>query len=348
MIFGKVSYMEMTMEKIRLGKTDLYVTRTAFGALPIQRVGFDEAARLLQGAYDAGVNFFDTARGYSDSEEKIGRALKHVRDEIVIATKSGAGTAGELTAHLETSLAKMQTDYVDILQLHNPRAMVDPDDVRSPYAGAVRARDKGLVRHVGISNHRLDVALEAARSGLFATMQFPLSVISAEKDFELIEVCRQNDLGFIAMKAMAGGLIRNTRAAFAFFRQFDNVVPIWGIQREEELEEFLALEAESPAFDDRMKEAAEAERQALAGDFCRGCGYCLPCPVEIPLNLAARMSLLIRRAPSENLLTEEWRARMERIELCTDCGQCRERCPYELDPAALSKKNLEDYRTFFE
>lgn len=334
------------MEKIRLGSTGLSVTRTAFGALPIQRISNDAAAKLLRRAYDAGINFFDTARGYSDSEEKIGLALADVREDIIIATKSSAPTGQELTSHLETSLANMKTDYVDILQLHNPKEPPRADDPDSPYAAALRAKEKGLVRHIGISNHRLDVAIEAARSGLFETIQFPMSVISADRDLELVEVCRQGDMGVIAMKAMAGGLIRNVRAAFAFYRQFDNVVPIWGIQRECELDEFLRLDAEAPDFDDRMQAAAEAERQALAGDFCRGCGYCLPCPVEIPINMAARMSLLIRRAPTEGFLTEDWRTRMMRIEDCTECGQCRDRCPYGLDPPALLKKNLDDYKTF--
>jgi len=334
------------MEKVRLGSTGLLVTRTAFGALPIQRISHEAAAALLRKAYEAGINFFDTARAYSDSEEKIGLALAEVRDRVIIATKSHASTGAELTSHLETSLSKMKTDYVDILQLHNPKEPPRADVPDSPYAAAVKAKEEGLVRHIGISNHRLDVALEAARSGLFETIQFPISIICADKDLELIDACRRNDMGVIAMKAMAGGLIRNVRAAFAFYRQFDNVVPIWGIQRESELEEFIRLDAEAPEFDAGMRAAAEAEREALAGDFCRGCGYCLPCPVDIPINMAARMSLLIRRAPEENFLTDQWRERMMRIEDCTECGRCRQRCPYGLDTPALLRKNLADYKTF--
>ncbi len=324
------------------------VTRTAFGALPIQRVTFEEAGLLLRKACEAGVNFFDTARSYSDSEEKIGYSLADVRDKIIIATKSHAATTDELKAHVETSLRNMKTDRIDILQMHNPKELPDPDDAGGVYAAMAELKKAGTIGHIGMSNHRLDVALAAARSGLFETIQFPLSVISADKDLELISVCRENGVGVIAMKAMAGGLIRNTRAAFAFFRQFDNVAAIWGVQRESELDEFLAYEAEGIEFDEAMKAAAKKERDELGDDFCRGCGYCLPCSVHIPINNAARMSLLIRRAPQEAFLSERWQKEMMKIEDCIECGLCRDRCPYGLDTPALLKKNLEDYRTFLK
>ena len=190
------------------------------------------------------------------------------------------------------------------------------------------------------------VAFEAAESGLYDTVQFPLSMISSEEELRLIEICKQNDVGLIAMKALCGGLLANAKVAFIFLRQFDNVVPIWGIQRERELNEFLELDKNPPAFDERIKTEIERERRELSGDFCRACGYCLPCPAEIPIPMAARMGFLLRRAPSENFLTEDWQKNMQRIEECTDCGHCREQCPYGLDPPAILKKMLEDYRTF--
>jgi len=269
-----------------------------------------------------------------------------VRDEIVIATKSHGRDRESVLSDVETSLSKLRTDCIDVLQLHNPRELPDPDDQESAYAGALEAKEAGKVRHIGITSHRLRVALEAVDSGLYETIQFPLSCLSSEEDLELVERCREADVGFIAMKAMAGGLIRNVPANFAFLRQFREAVPIWGVQREEELDEFLGLEAGPPEFDEAMRAAVEKEREELAGDFCRGCGYCLPCPAEIPINMAARMSLLLRRAPSENFLTGEWRQRMARIENCTDCGQCEERCPYGLAVRDLLRRNLEDYRSW--
>jgi aryl-alcohol dehydrogenase-like predicted oxidoreductase len=325
------------------------VSRTAFGALPIQRVSFDQARTILRQAYEGGINFYDTARGYSDSEEKLGYALSDVRDEIILATKgSGATDRASLLERIAISLEKLKTDHVDVLQLHNPKTLPDPDDPDSLYGGLLEAKRHGLAHFIGISNHKLDTALAAARSGLYDTVQFPLSAMSSEADLQLVDACRENDVGLIAMKAMSGGLLTDARLAFAALRRYENVVPIWGIQRESELAEFLALEADPPLLDDEMRAAIEREKTDLAGDFCRGCGYCLPCSVEIPINTAARMGLLLRRSPSARFLTPEWQAQMRRIEDCLECRQCSERCPYDLDTPTLLKKMLADYLTFVE
>jgi aryl-alcohol dehydrogenase-like predicted oxidoreductase/Pyruvate/2-oxoacid:ferredoxin oxidoreductase delta subunit len=335
------------MQTTTLGRTGLTVSRTGFGALPIQRVDFETARTILRKAHAAGITFFDTARGYSDSEEKLGYALADVRDEIVLATKSsGALDRASLMERLAISLDKLKTDHVDILQLHNPSVLPDPDDPESLYAGLLEAREKGMTRFIGITNHKLDNALMAARSGLYDTVQFPLSAISSDEDLQLVDVCREENVGLIAMKALSGGLLTNARLAFAALRRYENVVPIWGIQRESELDEFLALEADPPVMDDAMRAEIEEEKEALSGDFCRGCGYCLPCPAEIPIPMAARMSFLLRRAPSARFLTPEWQEKMHRIEDCQDCGHCRDNCPYGLDTPALLEKMLEEYDQF--
>ncbi|NLF30943.1 MAG: 4Fe-4S dicluster domain-containing protein [Planctomycetes bacterium] len=334
------------METMRLGRTDLQVTRTAFGVLPLQRVEMDEAVSILRRAQEAGITFYDTARAYTDSEAKIGAALAGVRDRVVLATKTHASDRAGVLDHLATSLEALRTDHVDLLQLHNPSALPDPDDPDSTYAGLVEARKAGKVRFIGITAHRLDVAAAAARSGLYDTVQFPISPISTAEELELVEVCRQADVGLIAMKALCGGLFSDARTAFAFFRQFDNVVPIWGIQRMGELEEFLALDAAPPAFDARDAAAIGRYRRELGGDFCRGCGYCLPCPADIPIPMAARMSLLLRRAVWQSFMTDDWRRKMARIEDCTGCGHCTSHCPYGLDTPELLKAMLADYRAF--
>jgi aryl-alcohol dehydrogenase-like predicted oxidoreductase len=325
----------------------LVVTRTSFGALPLQRCDVDDAARILRRAFDAGINFFDTARGYSDSEEKIGRALSDVRDSIIIATKSGATTRSGLLEQLNTSLTNLRTDYVDLLQLHNPGELPDPDDPDSSYAGLLIAKKAGKVRHIGITNHRRDIALAAVESGLFETLQYPMCHLSSPEDVALVDKCNAADMGFIAMKALSGGLITNARAAFAFFRQYQHAVPIWGIQRMPELEEFIALEANPPSLEE-MWPVIEQDRRDLAGDFCRGCGYCMPCPQEIPIAMAARMSLLLRRMPHQGFMNDRWHEEMHRIEKCTECGHCREHCPYGLDTPALLRKQLADYEAFYQ
>ena len=334
------------MEEMRLGRTELRVGRTGFGAIPIQRISFDDAKALLVRAYKGGINFFDTARRYTDSEEKIGYALAEVRKKILIATKINAPDRKSFLKELATSLTNLKTDHVDLLQLHWPEKLPDPDDPESLYAGLIEARQKGMTRFIGITHHALDVAREAVTSGLYDTLQFPLSSISSPEDLELIELCREHDVGLIAMKALCGGLLTNAASAFAFLRQYENVLPIWGVQRMSELEEILALEETPPELDDAMWAAIEKDRKELAGDFCRACGYCLPCPQDIPIPMAARMGLLLRRMPYQRFLSEEWQEKMGRVETCTDCGQCTERCPYQLDPPELMRKMLQDYRTF--
>ena len=282
---------------MRLGRTGLMVTKSSFGALPIQRVTFDEAKYLLQKAYEGGINYFDTARSYTDSEEKIGYSLAHLREDIVISTKSHGKDGVELREHLGTSLENMKTDYIDIYQFHNAKKVPRPGDETGLYDEALKAREEGKIRFIGLTSHTLDVALEAAASELYDTIQFPLNHLSADKDLELISLCKKHDVGVIAMKGLSGGLVTDASIPFAFFRQFDNVVPIWGIQREWELDQFLALEEDPPELDEDMFKKIEKDRKDLAGNFCRSCGYCMPCPAGIDIPQAARMAFLLRRAP---------------------------------------------------
>ncbi|MBN1662080.1 MAG: aldo/keto reductase [Deltaproteobacteria bacterium] len=336
------------MKKVRLGKTNLMVTKTAFGVLPLQRVEMNEAVRILRKAYENGINFYDTARGYSDSEEKIGNALSDVRKDIIIATKTQARTKDQLLKHLEMSLKMLKTDYIDIYQLHNHDKLPIKDDPESLYHILEEVKAGGAIRHIGITNHRSRLALEAIETGMFETLQFPFSLLASKEDVELVEACKKKDIGFIAMKALSGGLITNAAAAFAYLSQFENVVPIWGIQRESELDQFIELEKSPPVLDEAMQRQMDKDRAELAGNFCRGCGYCLPCPVGIPINLAARLSLMLMRAPVRNFLTEGWYKEMMKIEDCTECGSCKDQCPYELDTPALLKYNLAFYKEFYD
>lgn len=334
------------MDTTRLGRTGLQVTRTAFGVLPLQRIDKPEAIRILQRACDAGINFYDTARGYSDSEEKLGAAFADRRDRVLLATKSGAGSRADLLRDLETSLRQLRTDRVDLLQLHNPGKLPEAQDPESSYAGLLQAQREGKVRFLGITQHSLERALAAAASGLYDTIQFPLNSLSDAKDLALVERCRVHDLGVIAMKPLSGGLLTDVRPVFAFFRQYPSVVPIWGIQRLAELEQLLALDAAPPAIDEAMRARWARDRTELGADFCRACGYCLPCPATIPIPMAARMPLLLRRMPWAQFLTPDWQEKMQRVRACQDCGHCRQHCPYHLDPPAMLRKALDDYERF--
>lgn len=332
------------MATVKLGKTGIVTDKNGFGALPIQRVSDDEAVRILQKAYDGGVTFFDTARFYTDSEHKLGLAFKGMRDKVIIATKTAAKNADEFWKDIRTSLDNLQTDYIDIYQFHNPSFCPKPGDGTGLYEAMLEAKQNGMIKHIGITNHRLKVAHEAIDSGLYETLQFPFCYLASDEDIELVTKCKQADMGFIAMKALSGGLITDSRAAYAFEAEFDNVLPIWGVQRESELDEFLSYVTNPPAMTDDIRALIDNDRKQLQGDFCRGCGYCMPCPAGIEINNCARMSLLLRRSPSELQLTPEVQAKMMKIENCMHCGHCRSMCPYHLDTPALLAKNLEDYK----
>lgn len=333
------------MEMIRLGRTGLNVSKNGFGALPVQRVGMEEACRILRRAFEGGINYFDTARFYTDSEEKIGMALSDVRDRIIISTKTMATTVEGFWQDLHTSLSLMKTDYVDIYQFHNPAFCPKPGDGTGLYEAMLEAKEKGMIRHIGFTNHRLAVAEEAVRSGLYDTLQFPFSYLAGEKEEALVHLCAELDVGFICMKALAGGLITRSDVAYAYLAQYP-VAPIWGIQRMSELEEFLSYNDNPPTLTEERLSYIEKERRELAGDFCRGCGYCMPCPVGIEINNCARMSLLLRRSPAALQLTPAVQEKMKKIENCLDCGQCKSKCPYGLDTPTLLRKNYEDYKTF--
>lgn len=336
------------MDKIRLGRTELMVTACSFGALPVQRRSVDDAVKLLRKAYDGGINYFDTANMYTDSEMKLGLALSDVRHDIIISTKSGGKDKATVTAHIENSLRMLKTDYIDLFQFHNPASMPLPDDDDGPFAAALEAKRKGYIRHIGITNHRLDLANRCIESGLFETMQFPFSYIGSDEEIGLASKCKQADMGFIAMKGLAGGMLTNAKACMNFIKQFDNVVPIWGIQTEEELDEWLRLEKEGDfKLNDELKAVIEHDRKELCGNFCRSCGYCLPCPAGIDIPQAARMDRLLRRSPYGPYMTKEYHEKMHLIDNCLHCGACVSRCPYGLNTPELLQHMLADYDKFY-
>ena len=332
------------MKTVRLGKTGITVPQNAFGCLPIQRDSKEVAVKLLREAYEGGMRFFDTARAYTDSEEKVGEAFDGMRDKIFIATKTHAKTPDGFWKDLETSLKLLRTDYIDIYQLHMAPQCYRPGDGTGMYECLVKAKEQGLIRHIGITAHKLMVAQEIVESGLYETLQYPFSYLSSEKEIALVNACREAGMGFICMKALAGGLITRSDAAMAYMTQFDGLVPIWGIQRENELQEWLSYMDETPSMTDEIADYIKKEQDELSGSFCRGCGYCLPCPQGIEINNCARMSLMLRRAPSKAWLSEEYQAKMAKIENCINCRQCVKRCPYELDTPELLRRNLEDYK----
>ena len=332
------------MNIVTLGKTGITTPQNAFGALPIQRQDKETAKKILRKAFDGGMTFFDTARAYSDSEEKIGYALADVRDQITITTKTQAKNSDKFWEDLHTSLKLLKTDHVDVYQLHLAGQVYQPDDGTGLYEAMLKAKEQGKILHIGITAHKVGVAEDIVASGLYETLQFPFSYLASDRDIALVQKTKEAGMGFIAMKGLSGGLLTDSAACMAFMGQFDNVVPIWGIQKENELDEWLSFFENTPVMDQRISALIEADKKELAKDFCRGCGYCAPCTVGIKINNAARMIQMIRRSPSDNWLGEAWQKEMFKIEDCIECGACLPRCPYELNIPELLKKNLADYK----
>lgn len=334
------------MQKMLLGKTGLSLSRTGFGALPIQRVSFDEAAALLNRAVDAGIRYIDTARAYTDSEEKIGRALSRRRGEYAVATKTHAKNAEGFWKDLETSLTMLRTETIDVYQFHNPGFVPVPGGEDGLYDAAVQARAQGKIRFIGITQHSIDRAEQAVESGLYDTLQYPFNHLATNREVRLVRRCAERGVGFVAMKALSGGLVTDARAPFVYLSEFENVLPIWGFQHMWELEQLLKLSENPPKNDPEIQAVIEKDRAELVGAFCRSYGYCLPCPAGIQIPQANRMKQLLGRAVWQDYVTPHWQEEMEKIEGCVHCGQCARRCPYDLKPFETLPEQLKYYREF--
>lgn len=256
------------MKTITLGSTGISTPQNAFGALPIQRVSKETAARLLRKALEGGMTFFDTARAYTDSEEKIGEAFEGLRDQFFLATKTPATTGEKLREDLETSLRLLKTDHIDIYQLHCVPKCYRPDDGTGLYEALLKAKEEGKILHIGITTHRIGVAEEIIESGLYETLQYPFSYLATDRDIALVKKCEEAGMGFIAMKGLSGGLLTNSAACMAFMSQYP-VLPIWGIQRECELDQWLSFFQKESEFTPEIQKIIEEDRKELLGDFCR-------------------------------------------------------------------------------
>jgi len=325
------------MEYTIFGRTGLKVSRTSFGCIPIQRIPYEESTAILRHAYNSEITLFDTANGYTTSEDRIGTALHDVRNKIILCTKSGASNPNDLMNHIENSLTKMKTDYIDVFQFHKPDFVPRPNAEDGMYDTLKKAQTQGKVRFIGMSAHNIDLARETVESGLYDTIQFPISHISTEEEIQFTKFCHEKNVGYLGMKALCGGILTNAKAAFAFLRQFENVIPIWGIEKMSELEEIISYEKTPPILDTALQKEIDKDRAELAETFCRACGYCLPCPAKIPIPMAARMKFLLSRMYAPTFLTPEWEENMSRISSCTNCGHCKANCPYKLDVPELLK-----------
>jgi predicted aldo/keto reductase-like oxidoreductase len=335
------------LEKIRLGKTNMFVSRLGFGGIPIQRLGEDDAVAVIKRCLDLGITFLDTANAYTISEERIGKAIAGRREEVILATKSTSRKREGVEKHLNLSLVRLNVKYIDLYQFHGVSDKASLDRVLAPdgpISVVEKARDEGLVKHIGITSHQIDVAKEAVASGRFETIMFPFNFVTAEAADELIPLARKHDVGFIVMKPLSGGMIDNAKIAFKYLFQFPDILTIAGIEKIHEIEEIVSILEGPLKITAAEKKQMQKLKDELGTKFCHRCDYCQPCSEGIMISTVMMYPSLARRLPPESLFSSYWGQVVEKAADCTECGECEERCPYHLPIRELLAEYVTQYR----
>jgi len=336
------------MEKVRLGRTGLLVSAIGFGGIPITRLPVDEGARLIRYCFDRGITFFDTAPLYGDSEVKVGAALEGVRDQVVVATKTLKRSESEAAEDLEKSLSRLKMDGIDLYQLHNVADTETLEAVLGPggaYEAAARARESGRVKHIGLTSHNIDVAVKACKTGFFSTIQIPFSMIEYDPAERLFPVAEEHDMGIIAMKPLGGGLLERADLCFKFLQQYRNVVPIPGVESAAEVDENLGYYESARALTHEDWADIERIRSEVGTRFCHRCGYCQPCAQGVEVWKVLLFEAQVRRFPAPMAIAMAKEV-MKQAEQCIQCGECADKCPYELPVPELISESLDHYRQF--
>jgi predicted aldo/keto reductase-like oxidoreductase len=331
-----------------LGKSELEVSCVGFGGIPIQRLTEAEAVRVVQRCIDLGITFLDTANGYTTSEERIGKAIAGRRDGLVIATKSGARDRSTAREHLELSLRRLNTDYIDLWQFHNVSSDEAYEQVLGPGGAMEAAQDalrSGLIRHIGVSSHSMDAALRAVPSGHFETVQFPFNFVTHEPLAELIPLARQHDVGFIAMKPFAGGQLDDAALAIKFLLQFEGIVPDPGIETVDQIQEIVQIANGPLDLTAGEREKIERIRDQVGTRFCRRCGYCQPCPQGVSITTMMTLPSFWKRFPAERFHGGRFAAVVASVDNCIECRECEAKCPYHLPIVEMLAENVAFYES---
>ena len=336
------------MKTIRLGKTDLMASAVGFGGIPIIPLSKNEAVSVVRYCFDIGINFFDSANMYLDSEEKIGAALAVIRDKVILATKTTERKAADATAHIDLSLKRLKTDRIDLYQLHNISNEETLDQVLAPggaYESVDKAREKGKIRYIGFSSHSISIAIKALNTGLFQTLQFPFNFIEKDPLDELFPLARKLDVGIIAMKPLGGGLLERADLCFGFLQQYPYIVPIPGICSRREAEEIVGMYRDPCPLSNAQILEIEKISEALGKKFCHRCEYCMPCEQDVQIPSVLIYQAIVKRFSNEVAVATPFVEKaMQSAQDCIGCGQCEEKCPYKLSIVDLISNNLALYR----
>ncbi|MFX1515932.1 MAG: aldo/keto reductase [Promethearchaeota archaeon] len=334
------------MKTMRLGKTNLSVSRIGIGGIPIQRPPEEIAIKVLQRCFDLGISYVDTSIAYGTSEERIGKAIPDYRDEIVIATKTGWRSKEMANECLEKSLTNLQTDYIDIWQFHNVSTHSAFEQVFKPEGAmeaAQQALQEGKINHIGISSHSLEIARKAIASGEFSTVLFPFNFVRNEPVDELLSLAQKHDVGFAAMKPFAGGSIKDANVAIKYLLQFDTVLPVVGIEKTSEIEEIVDIVKGSWGLTPQEKEEMKTIHSHLEKTLCRQCGECQPCPQGVHIQMLMITKGMWRLWPREEFLNRWMPPSVETWSKCDQCNECEEKCPYDLPIRQIISENIEFY-----
>jgi hypothetical protein len=333
------------MKTKRLGATALEISELGFGGIPIIPLPSEEAVSLVRYCFEMGITFFDTANMYPTSEEKIGIALKPNRSKVVIATKTTQREAKGAADHIDQSLRQLQTDWIDVYQLHNVSNKEALDQVLAPqgaYEAVCKAREAGKIRFIGISSHNMAIALEALKTGLFQTLQFPFNFIENDPAQQLFPLAVQKNVGIIGMKPLGGGVLERADLCFKFLQQHPYVVPIPGFRAKKEVDEILELCQNPSSLLEADWKEIETIRSVLGEKFCHRCEYCMPCRQGVQIPPVLMFKAVEKRLSKENVKSWIGKA-METVEQCIECRECEQKCPYHLPIADLLKENLALY-----
>jgi uncharacterized protein len=333
------------MRYITLGKTGLEVSEVGFGGIPIIRLSTAEAVMVLRRAYDRGITLFDTANMYLDSEEKMGLAFDGIRSRLVLASKTLKRDRAGAESDIEVSLRRLRTEYIDLLQIHQLSLECDYQAVTGP-DGALeaifRARQDGKIRHIGVTSHSIEMAIKLVKTGLFSTVQFPFNFIESKPVEELHPVARQEAMGLLAMKPFGGGVLDSAELCFKFLRQFTDVIPLPGFDAVGQVDQIVAIYETENTLSPEDLAAMERYRTELGQQFCRRCEYCQPCEQGVMITSAMNYPIIARRM-SEAKAAGFAAKIMESVRNCTECGECVNRCPYNLPIPEMLKKHLALY-----
>lgn len=325
----------------QLGNTGMTVSELGFGGIPILRLESGEAEKIVRHAFDRGINFFDTAYAYRDSEEKIGRAFAGRRDKVIIATKTMRRDGAGALEQLEQSLQRLQTDYIDLYQLHQVAQESVWQTISAP-GGALevlqKAKVAGKIRFLGVTSHSRPMAIKLIQTGLFSTVQFPFNFIEVDAAGDLHPEARRLGLGILVMKPFAGGVIDNATVAFKYLRQFPDAIPLPGFDSVAAVDEVVSFYKTPNQVSSEDEALMATYRRELGQQFCRRCEYCQPCPQGVMITPAMGYQVVARRM-SPAVSIEFSRAAMETVPQCIECGICIQRCPYDLPIPTMLKKH---------